>query len=249
MKMCVIDGCGRPLLARGWCNKHYHRWNRWGDPLTVDRRRRVEAVCSVDDCKRMAKVKGWCTMHYSRWKRRGDPLTVDRPHSLNGAICSVDDCTSAAKSATGFCRKHHMHRGSGIPCCVEGCEQFAQPGNSPACSMHTNRMRKNGAYGPPGRLKAKRGESQWRIMPNGYVYAKDPAKNGSTAQHRSVMEEALGRPLKSHENVHHRNGIRHDNRLENLELWSTSQPCGQRVEDKVAWAREILALYAPALAL
>jgi len=34
-----------------------------------------------------------------------------------------------------------------------------------------------------------------------------------------------------------------DNRESNLELWSSSQPKGQRVEDKVAWAREILALY------
>lgn len=59
------------------------------------------------------------------------------------------------------------------------------------------------------------------------------------------MAEAIGRPLTEEENVHHRNGVRHDNRLENLELWSTSQPSGQRVEDKVEWAKEILSLYAP----
>ena len=35
----------------------------------------------------------------------------------------------------------------------------------------------------------------------------------------------------------------HDNRLENLELWSTSQPKGQRVVDKLKWAHEIIALY------
>ena len=57
------------------------------------------------------------------------------------------------------------------------------------------------------------------------------------------MQRALGRELCADENVHHINGVRDDNRLENLELWSTSQPAGQRVEDKVAWAREILDRY------
>lgn len=57
------------------------------------------------------------------------------------------------------------------------------------------------------------------------------------------METFLGRVLYSHENVHHRNGDRADNRLENLELWSTSQPRGQRITDKLEWARELIAQY------
>ena len=62
-------------------------------------------------------------------------------------------------------------------------------------------------------------------------------------EHRIKMEEMLGRPLLENETVHHINGIRSDNRPENLELWCHSQPYGQRVEDLVSWAKEILGRY------
>lgn len=64
-------------------------------------------------------------------------------------------------------------------------------------------------------------------------------------EHRWVMSEFLGRPLLPHENVHHINGDPKDNRIENLELWSTAQPYGQRVSDKIEWAVELLKTYAP----
>ncbi len=68
-------------------------------------------------------------------------------------------------------------------------------------------------------------------------------KCGTMFEHVLVMSNHLGRPLFKHERVHHRNGIRCDNRIENLEIWSHSQPYGQRIEDKIKWCKEFLDQY------
>lgn len=87
-----------------------------------------------------------------------------------------------------------------------------------------------------------------RRTDKGYVYVYDPShpkskSNGYILEHRVIMENIIGRPLLPEENVHHIDGDKTNNNPNNLELWSTSQPSGQRVADKLDWARKIIKLY------
>lgn len=133
-------------------------------------------------------------------------------------VCQLDDCEDPHLSG-GFCSRHYYkNRRHGDP-------YYTQP------------------KAPPKRALDKQG---YAYLTNMHDHP-NARKNGNIFEHIVVMAEKLGRPLVKGENVHHINGVRDDNRPENLEVWNVSQPSGQRPEDKVAWAIEILKLYSPEL--
>lgn len=167
------------------------------------------------------------------------------------------------REGSGLCGGHEAQRRRGVdarplrwqayggrprqldkPCAFDGCQNLGRWATY--CAGHAKQRRLNRTLTPlrkwePHPTLQGWGRA-WIDARTGYAYISQ--KNGTKRpEHRVVMELEIGRPLLPHENVHHLNGDRSDNRRENLELWSTMQPTGQRIADKLAFAREIIALY------
>jgi hypothetical protein len=212
------------------------------------------AMCEVEGCSKQSVSRELCRMHYSRM-RRGKPMTagplrVPRECSVEG--CDIQVATSLDEA---LCKRHKFRRGTGDyspvqsqeygpTCTFKGCDK---PHRSRGfCTAHYAQWRRDPDDMYP--LHSRTPDAGSYVSAQGYVLIWKPDhptahKSGYMLEHRYVMEQMLGRSLYEDENVHHKNGKRDDNRPANLELWTTMQPSGKRVDDLVKYAREILKRY------
>lgn len=117
-------------------------------------------------------------------------------------------------------------------------------GHSSSCGclrveVGKNRVGKDRWNWKGGRTK----DTMGYILSNARNHPRARGNKGYVLEHILIMEKHLGRPLRKEETIHHKNGIRDDNRIENLELWSGRHSKGQRVSDLVAFAKEIMQMY------
>ena len=161
-------------------------------------------------------------------------------------VCSVTNC-GRVKYAKGLCQAHYhrLIRGihvdspirvkvfrGGRVCEVPDCDRLHYARG--ICWTHYTRVQRGKPLGPPIRKRTK-GNNTHKTLAGYSLLKTGRGKNGWQLEHRSIMALHIGRELLTHENVHHKNGVRDDNRIGNLELWDTSQPKGQNIHDKLAY--------------
>ena len=258
---CTVSECDKPHKARGLCGMHYAREIYGSQPTTKNK----GIQCSFPQCDREANSRGLCGTHYEAQRlgrplRRLDQLSHRRsnrkqPQALVCSLCGVE-FVRAYERARNFCSKQCQRKAENasrsqrqklrgprkrqiLYCAIQGCT--SQRRRKDLCTLHS----KLSVLGSERYFAAKhvrRPVGSVRINGDGYSDIK-VANNRWVKHHRHVMEQKLGRKLVKCEEVHHVNGDRTNNRIENLELWSSSQPPGQRVVDKLTWTREIVQLY------
>lgn len=106
--ICSIPGCPRPTVARTWCDPHYRRWRRHGDPTGGLHHR---TSCAVQDCPRPHSANGLCGMHNQRVRRTGDPLrTRDDVDEIAVERAVMGDPPPALTTAERELVVHRLHR-------------------------------------------------------------------------------------------------------------------------------------------
>lgn len=131
---CDVEGCPNTKIAQGFCDNHYRRFRKHGDPLAGrPTPQPQDPECSIADCDRPTQAHGMCGLHYKRWRQHGDPSatrlrTIKRGDRFGMLVAARDrvgaeeylDCACDCGQMTEI-RVSSLGRGDHVSSC--GCRK------------------------------------------------------------------------------------------------------------------------------
>lgn len=106
-KVCTLEDCTGRVVACGYCDKHYRKWRKYGNPrvVKVEQNHNRLSLCAVDGCESKHHAKGFCEKHLKRFKRNGDALKTRKTPNGTYTVCTLPGC-GEKHFGKGLCEKH-----------------------------------------------------------------------------------------------------------------------------------------------
>lgn len=191
-KICLIESCNGKIVAKGYCNKHYRKFKKYGDPLYVLKNMDRDPICTVEGCNNKHNSLGYCKKHYERFKQYGDPLyerfyrEIEYHNMTNTPEYQVwtnmkQRCYNPKKE------RYPCYGGRGITICDRWKNSFvnfyADMGKRPTTNHQIDRIDNDGNYEP--------GNCQW-ITQLENIRNSSIIKNSTEIASKIRKEYALG---------------------------------------------------------
>lgn len=202
--------------------------------------------CAFSECERAVQHKELCHTHYEQLRIRKslELLTPIHKYDSKSKYCGVTGCKNpryvspSNNKRSSWCGSHKHARpvqSEDIKCQVEECPRAARVSVHSITGYCETHAKNPNAAVTSGEAMINRSPEFWGKDKKGYLVKRIDGID--YRQHRMVMEGYLGRALLPGENVHHKNAIKTDNRIENLQLWQVSQPAGSNLLDTMEYMR------------
>ena len=255
MRICEVPGCDRKHNTKGYCGTHSYR-STHGLPLDTPIRGALpKPKCEVPGCDRRYEAEGYCNPHRYR-STHGLPLDTPTRKIFPEHKCEVPGC-DRKHNTKGYCGTHYYRFQRGLPldtptrkifpehkCKQKDCDRTAF--NKDYCAKHFHAVSKDIIRSTDPGLWTFKDKKKRSLDSEGYVIVR--VHYGKYVcymlEHRVIVAQHYGLVLTDKETVHHKNGIRSDNRIENLDIRPCGMhPPGQSLPDIMQFAMEVIDHY------
>lgn len=154
---CKIANCpNTKIIGFGYCNAHYLKLKRYGDPLYVHKICHIEKFCTIEGCNNKTRCMGLCNKHYCKTRYAKEMESAERRRLINNGWTKMPEYGIWAhikeRCTNPKVKCWDNYGGRGIKVCDRWLNNFdnfyADMGKRPSPEYQIDRIDNNGNYEP-----------------------------------------------------------------------------------------------------